>query len=118
MGDFPLLKIFYKPTEILSGIIDVGKEENRMKNEVRTAVYNDELHIEAYRFGGIVQPFPNHFHEYYVIGFMEDGKRTLSCKNQEYAITKGDVLLFNPGDNHACIQSDGGTLDYAGSSSR
>ena len=85
-----------------------------MKKEVRTVVYDDELRIEAYRFEGIVQPFPNHFHEYYVIGFMEDGERVLSCKDQEYAITKGDVLLFNPGDSHACVQSDGGTLDYRG----
>ena len=85
-----------------------------MKKEVRTVVYDDELHMEAYRFEGIVQPFPNHFHEYYVIGFMEDGERVLSCKNQNYTITKGDVLLFNPRDNHACTQSDGGTLDYRG----
>ena len=59
-----------------------------MKKEARTVVYDDELHIEAYRFEGIVQPFPNHFHEYYVIGFMEDGERILSCKNQEYTITR------------------------------
>lgn len=85
-----------------------------MKKEIRTIVYDDELHIEAYRFEGIVQPFPNHFHEYYVIGFVEDGERVLSCKNQEYTIGKGNVLLFNPGDNHACVQSDDGTLDYRG----
>lgn len=84
-----------------------------MKKEVRTVVRDDELKIEAYRFEGIVQPFPNHFHEYYVIGFVEDGERTLRCKNREYAIKKGDVLLFNPGDSHACTQS-GGTLDYRG----
>ena len=93
---------------------ETDKEVHRMKKEVRTVVYDDELRIEAYRFEGIVQPFPNHFHEYYVIGFMEDGERVLSCKNQEYTITKGDVLLFNPGDNHACVQNDGGTLDYRG----
>ena len=85
-----------------------------MKKEVRTVVYDDALRIEAYRFEGIVQPFPNHFHEYYVIGFMEGGERALSCKNQEYTITRGDVLLFNPGDNHACFQNHGGTLDYRG----
>ncbi len=85
-----------------------------MKKEIRTVVYDDELRIEAYHFEGIVQPFPNHFHEYYVIGFVEDGERVLSCKNQEYTIQKGNVLLFNPGDNHACVQSDGGTLDYRG----
>lgn len=45
---------------------------------------------------------------------MEDGERVLRCKNQEHVIQKGDVLLFNPGDNHACMQSDGGTLDYRG----
>lgn len=38
----------------------------------------------------------------------------LSCKNQEYTISKGHVLLFNPGDNHACVQNDNGTLDYRG----
>lgn len=85
-----------------------------MKKETRTVVYDDELRIEAYRFEGIVQPFPNHFHEYYVIGFIEDGERCLSCKNQEYVITKGNIILFNPGDNHGCVQNDGGTLDYRG----
>lgn len=85
-----------------------------MKKETRTAVYDDELRIEAYRFEGIVQPFPNHFHEYYVIGFIENGQRVLSCRNQEYTISKGDIVLFNPGDNHACVQSDDGTLDYRG----
>lgn len=85
-----------------------------MKKETRTIVYDEELRIEAYRFEGIMQPFPNHFHEYYVIGYMENGERRLSCRNQEYTITKGDIILFNPGDNHACVQNDGGTLDYRG----
>lgn len=85
-----------------------------MKNETRTVVYDDELRIEACRFKNILQPFPNHFHEYYVIGFIEDGERCLSCKNREYIIKKGNIVLFNPGDNHACVQSDNGTLDYRG----
>ena len=85
-----------------------------MRKEVRTVVYDDGLRVEAYRFKGVARPFPNHFHEYYVIGFVEDGERTLSCKNREYAIRAGDALLFNPGDNHACVQNGGGTLDYRG----
>lgn len=85
-----------------------------MKKETRTVVYDDELRIEAYRFEGIVQPFPNHFHEYYVIGFVEKGERRLSCKNQEYVIQKGNIVLFNPGDNHSCVQSDEEALDYRG----
>ncbi len=85
-----------------------------MRKEFKTIVYDEDLQIEAYRFDGMLQPFPNHFHDYYVIGFMENGERRLSCKNQEYNIRKGDILLFNPGDNHTCIQSDDGTLDYRG----
>lgn len=85
-----------------------------MKKEIRTVVYDEQLRIEAYQFQGIAQPFPNHFHEYYVIGFVEEGQRRLSCKNREYTLQKGSIVLFNPGDNHACVQSDGGTLDYRG----
>lgn len=44
-----------------------------MNKEIRTICYDEELHIEAYHLEGIVQPFPNHFHEHYVIGFIEDG---------------------------------------------
>lgn len=83
-----------------------------MKKEIRTVVYDESLRIEAYRFEGIVQPFPNHFHEHYVIGFIENGKRYLSCKNADYTIEQGNIVLFNPGDNHTCIQSNDGTLDY------
>lgn len=85
-----------------------------MKKETRTVVYDDELRMEAYRFEGIVQPFPGHFHEHYVIGFVEKGERSLSCKNKEYVIEEGNIVLFNPGDSHACVQSDGGTFDYRG----
>lgn len=85
-----------------------------MQKEVRTVCYDDDLHLEAYRFEGIVQPFPNHFHDYYVIGFIETGIRCLSCKNKEYTIGQGNILLFNPNDNHSCVQCDGGTLDYRG----
>lgn len=85
-----------------------------MKKEIRTVVYDEALRIEAYRFEGIVQPFPNHFHEHYVIGFVEDGERSLSCRNKDYIVGPGSVILFHPGDNHACVQTDEGTLDYRG----
>jgi len=84
-----------------------------MKQERRTAVYDEELRVEAYRFEGFARPFPNHFHEYYVIGLIEDGERALSCKAQEHVVRRGHILLFNPGDSHACVQS-GGALDYRG----
>lgn len=83
-----------------------------MKREIRTIVYDEELRIEACHFEGMAQPFPSHFHEYYVIGFVEEGERTLSCKGKEYAIGRGSVVVFQPGDSHSCVQRDKGALDY------
>ncbi|MED4753707.1 AraC family transcriptional regulator [Brevibacillus choshinensis] len=83
-----------------------------MANEVRTVFFDKKLKIEAYCFQGIMQKFPNHFHDYYVLGFIEKGKRYLLCKNQEYITNAGDVIIFNPRDAHTCEQVDGKTLDY------
>ncbi|MCL6889147.1 AraC family transcriptional regulator [Clostridioides difficile] len=83
-----------------------------MRQEERTVCFDRELKIEAYRFKGIIQKFPNHFHEHYVIGFIEKGQRYLSCKNKEYTTSTGDLLLFNPFDSHTCEQIDDKVLDY------
>lgn len=83
-----------------------------MRKETRTVVYDEELQVEACRFKGIMQPFPNHFHEYYVIGFIEGGKRHLWCKGKEYDTSAGDLILFNPRDNHYCAPVNGELLDY------
>ena len=74
--------------------------------------YDEDLHLEAYRFHGVSQGFPNHFHEYYVVGLMEAGTRTLIVNNREYRIGPGDLLTFNPMDNHACEQSGGLSMQY------
>lgn len=77
-----------------------------MKQEMRTVKYDGELNVEAYHFQGIMQKFPKHFHDYYVIGFIDAGQRYLHCKNRDYTVEPGDLLLFNPRDNHACEQID------------
>lgn len=85
-----------------------------MKKEVRTIVYDKTLRLEAYRLTGIAQPFPEHFHDHYVFGLMEDGSRSLSCDGRDYIITKGDMIIFHPYDNHACTQKGRNLLDYRG----
>lgn len=82
------------------------------EQEQRHIYYDRDLDIEAYNLSGIVQKFPNHFHEYYVIGFVEGGKRHLWCKGKEYDVSEGDLLLFNPRDNHYCGPINGEILDY------
>ena len=79
--------------------------------EQRHVHYDRDLELEAYQLSGIVQKFPNHFHECYVIGFVEGGKRHLWCKNQECDVSAGDLILFNPRDNHCCAPVDGQLLE-------
>ena len=59
-------------------------------------VRSDALGVEAYRLTGRERPFPRHFHDYYVIGYMEAGERTLSCGDREYRVGGGALLLFQP----------------------
>ena len=80
--------------------------------ELREAFYDQDLRLEAYRLSGVVQKFPNHFHEFYVVGFIEGGRRHLWCRGREYDLIPGDVVLFNPRDNHCCAPVDGEGLDY------
>lgn len=83
-----------------------------MLQEQRHIYYDDDLEIEAYQLAGIVQKFPNHFHDYYVIGFIESGARHLWCKGKEYDLKAGDLVLFNSRDNHFCAPLNGELLDY------
>ena len=85
-----------------------------MKKEVRTFCFDEELQIEAYRFEKILHPFPNHFHDHYVVGFIREGKRKMSCGNKEYELEPGDITLFNPGQNHACLPISDLTMNYYG----
>ena len=83
-----------------------------MSQEIRQVVYDTVLNVEAYGFHGIMQKFPNHFHDYYVIGFIEKGERKVTCGGTEALAEAGDLILFNPEQCHACEQADGGSLDY------
>lgn len=82
--------------------------------EERLIYYDHDLKIETYQLAGIVQKFPNHFHDCYVFGFIAKGRRHLCCKGQEYDLGAGDLIIFNPHDNHLCVPIDNEPLDYRG----
>lgn len=83
-----------------------------MAENLKTVCFDSDLSIEAYQFTGVGQNFPNHFHDYYVIGLIEVGQRELTVNQQQYQIGPYDLLTFNPLDKHACTQTDGGLLSY------
>lgn len=83
-----------------------------MRQGMRAAVFDEALGVEAFRFDGIAQPFPGHFHEYYVVGLVKAGKRELVCNGQRHDITPGSVVVFNPGDVHSCQQCGCDSFSY------
>lgn len=74
-----------------------------MRNE-RKIIQDSTLGVEALLFNGIQQEFPNHWHEYYVIGLMEAGTRQFTCQNTCYIVEAGDLILIPPKAAHRCQQ--------------
>lgn len=83
-----------------------------MKGLNKKVCYDEDLNIEAYCFEGDLPCFPNHFHDYYVIGLGERGSRKLKCMGKDYVIEKGSIMLLNPGDSHCCDNFQGEPLYY------
>ena len=59
-----------------------------MRKERKTIVYDQELRVEAYRFEGMRHPFPNHFHEHYVIGIAGSGRSKSNIKIRNIRLRK------------------------------
>ena len=85
-----------------------------MIKETRTIHYDAELAIEAYWLQNVLEPFPDHFHDYYLIGFNEKGARELTCGGQKYITTEGDLFTLNPHEPHGCRSYDGKPFSYRG----
>lgn len=83
-----------------------------MEKEDRTIFYDHTLNVEIYHFKGLRQKFPDHFHNYYVIGLIQSGKRIMKCDNKTYTVTPDDIILLNPNQVHSCEQIENFPLDY------
>lgn len=82
-----------------------------MEIDKRKIFYDKDLQIEIFNFEGN-QSFPNHFHDYYVIGFLKRGKAVLSCKNKQYIISSKNIMLLNPKDNHESLNKKNQIMSY------
>lgn len=76
-----------------------------MKTISRTIKHDEVLGLEAFCLQGYAQPFPKHFHDYYVLGFVVSGERELPCNGLNLQVFPGNLLIFNPRDNHECVST-------------
>ena len=83
-----------------------------MDNSDSRIVFDKKLKIEVLTLTGMIENLPPHFHDYYELGYIESGNRRVICQGREYTAEKGDLLLFNPNDNHTCLELKKGLLDF------
>lgn len=70
------------------------------------------LEGERRTYSGVLQPFPEHAHGHYVFGVVREGERVLRLNGEGMHIGPGDVLVFNPGDAHGCMQDGEAPFAY------
>lgn len=72
-------------------------------------------HLEfgaACSFHNLEQDFPPHFHDYYVIGYIESGRRKFTCSGKTYVLMPGDLIFINPEQTHSCLASGNEKINF------
>lgn len=96
-------------------MVHIGKDDTVSPTQTSPSCVITPLHhVEGERraYEGFLQPFAPHSHSHYVIGLVRRGVRMLECNGETYTLVSGDVVVFNPGDVHGCVQSGEGTFAY------
>ena len=65
-----------------------------------------DLQLDALQASFTTYAFARHWHDYYVIGLVEDGAQTFWCRRATYTTPRGGLILLNPGEAHTG-QADG-----------
>jgi len=68
--------------------------------------HDPDLELDALQASFTTYAFARHWHDYYVIGLVEDGAQTFWCRRATYTTPRGGLILLNPGEAHTG-QADG-----------
>ncbi|WP_308620043.1 AraC family transcriptional regulator [uncultured Desulfovibrio sp.] len=73
-----------------------------MPVEYTVIAHDPDLEADAFSFRLHARAFAPHFHHAWVLGCVLSGQRHLFVRGREYLAVAGDVVIFRPGEVHAC----------------
>lgn len=71
--------------------------EERQWSELR---HDPDVQLDILHANFTTYAFARHWHDYYVIGLVEDGAQSFWCRRATYTTPRGGLILLNPGEPH------------------
>jgi AraC-like DNA-binding protein len=71
-----------------------------------------ELRLDSLQARFTRHAFARHWHDYYVIGLVEEGAQTFWCRRATHVTPRGGLILINPGEAHTGEAADARGFSY------
>lgn len=62
--------------------------------------HDSTLGLDALDAAFTTHAFARHWHDYYVVGLVEDGAQRFWCRRDTFFTPRGGLILLNPGEAH------------------
>ncbi|NJM08648.1 AraC family transcriptional regulator, partial [Candidatus Gracilibacteria bacterium] len=73
---------------------------NERHNEWSTLRHDSVLHLDALEAVFTRHAFARHWHDYYVIGLVEEGAQRFWCRRKTLLTPRGGLIVLIPGEAH------------------
>jgi AraC-like DNA-binding protein len=74
--------------------------------------HDSDLLLDTLQASFTTYAFARHWHDYYVIGLVEDGVQSFWCRRATYTTPRGGLILLNPGEAHTGQAAGAGGFAY------
>ncbi|WP_165076816.1 MULTISPECIES: AraC family transcriptional regulator [unclassified Desulfovibrio] len=85
-----------------------------MPAETTVLAHDVDMGADAFSFSLTGRAFAPHFHPAWVLGCVLSGRRTLMVQGRPYHAGPGDVVIFRPGEVHACAPAGSAPFVWRG----